>query len=599
MKSTILTLVLAGTASALPGKANISTCGNEFTTFSKCIEDNANTCSDCSVVGPVGNPFQAGFCDATANSLCHGFGCCEPCEAEFETYETCFADLISSVTFGGCEINCEDATTPTVSPTENPNPTTSSTGTCLDKLDRFRTCIGTNEDTCSSCSILGATSNPFESGFCWSVNAAICAVKDCCQACGVEFEEYKDCTSDFVKVMSFGQCGIDCENEEDEAIRFADTLNDQGCLDHFTSYASCVAQNPLVCGSCVLMNLPNNPFETGFCDSATQTICSVGSCCTPCSGEFQKFDDCFEDVVTDLSAGSCNIECEKHESKGNCLAKVNEYTDCVADNALECGTCALLNIPTNAQDDEICDIAKHSFCGFSNCCTPCEIEYDGMDECFEDFMELVTQGQCDLDCDNYVSDTPANCIESFNEYSQCVQNQPISCLGCAASYLPSNPLEAGFCSSITTSLCQMGGCCDECADEFNRFDECYETFVATISFGNCEVECDTFNPTIALAPPLDSKTIDEADVNDAHANYSACIEKYQDKCSNCYLPNPVGGLFDKFEGANFCDSAGYTVCSVEDCCDDCSDELETLTNVLAEHVSSVSNQECVFPCINK
>ena len=620
MKASIIATLIASTATntAAQGLYRFSTCGQEFTTLQKCL--NTNSCDGCNIVGPFGNPFQAGFCETTADSLCHGFGCCEPCEAEFETYEKCFADLISSVTFGGCKVDCEEATTPTATPTVSPTTafeansaiTSNSNNNCIQKFNKFRKCVKNNDDQCSDCPVVGPPTNPFEVGFCDSVENSICAANNCCEPCEEDFEEYKECTADFVKMMTFGKCEVDCDAKDSalpamSGASFVDALQDdqQGCLNHFGAYASCVAQNPLVCGSCALLNLPNNPFENGFCDSATESICSIGSCCEPCDEEFKKFDDCFEDVVSDITRGNCKIDCDTFESKGNCLTKINKYATCVGDNALECGSCALLNFPTeDPREAGFCAVAKDAYCGFGNCCATCEAEFKEADDCFADVVGLATRGNCDLGCDDFVATegaAPSNCIKSFNDYTECVQSNPFQCLSCAVSNLPSNPFEDGFCDSVSTSICEIGGCCEPCADEFDRFDECFESFVSTVTLGKCEFDCDDVNSSeTKLLPSPDNSVIPveqaggETCVNKAHAAYATCVERNPQDCAFCFVPNPLT-FFDQ-TAPNLCHMASDTICSVEGCCAPCQEELESMEGCLSGYISTVSNEECAIAC---
>jgi hypothetical protein len=272
--------LLISVTSAFFGRA--STCISEFRNLNECMDDNPE-CSTCAILGPLSNPFSFGFCDSANDSMCNAFNCCAPCEAQFETYETCFAGLVSKVTFGNCDIDCDRAPTP--SPT-----------TLAEVEDLF--------------------------------------------------------------------------NEE---------MEEQGCMKKFTDFATCAAKNPLECGSCLLTNIPEDPLDVGFCTSASESICGFGTCCEPCDAEFVLFDECFEVIVEEVTRGSCVIDCDDFVATEpldtGCITKMSNYTKCIAENAVECATCAVLNLPSDPREDGFCNVATDSICGFSKCCTSCDDQF--------------------------------------------------------------------------------------------------------------------------------------------------------------------------------------------------------------------------------
>jgi hypothetical protein len=374
-------------------------CVPEYQALEKCF-GRVDGCQDCDIIGPLLNPFDVGFCDSANDSLCNAYGCCQPCENEFETYESCLADLISKLTFNTCDVECDRAPTP--APTQ--------------------------------------------------------------------------------KVIEAG-------NE------FIQELEDQGCLNNFVDFATCAVQNPVQCGSCLISNIPSDPFEDGFCQAAESAICGFGTCCEPCKDEFALFDSCFEVIVQDVTFGSCEINCDNFQPAPSldlaCAERISNYTKCVTENPLECAPCAILNLPSDPRVDGFCEVATNTVCGFAQCCTSCNETFQQFDECFEDWVSAATIGQCKMDCDTYEGPTTANgnCVESLQEYTDCVLENPFDCALCVIQNLP-NPGEDDFCQAAADSVCGFGDCCKPCATQFDDFAVCFESFASAVTLGDCKIDCN-------------------------------------------------------------------------------------------------------------
>jgi len=381
----------------------------------------------------------------------------------------------------------------------------------------FRTLNNCHKETedCEDCKIL-ALSNPFSDGFCGAVNDSLCNAHGCCKGCEDQFTAYETC----LDTVTFFDCDFDCDAaptasptlqpttpspttiEQSLESELAEELEDQGCLAKFGEFAQCAAQNPLVCGGCFLSSIPDNVTDSGFCDMATDAICGFGTCCEPCISQFSDFDECFETIVADVTFGACEIDCDNFEAPADqqlldptCVDKLTNYTDCVASNPIECVACGVINFPTvPGQDDDLCAVATDSVCGFSQCCSSCDAQFQEFDECFEDWVSLTTFGQCEIDCDTYEgdgdndADTLGGCGDALQEYATCVQENPIRCGICIINNFP-NP-DAGFCQSAGDSICGLGACCEPCSAKFDVFESCLKTLSSTVTIGECEIDCD-------------------------------------------------------------------------------------------------------------
>jgi len=389
---------------------------------------------------------------------------------------------------------------------------------CRKDFQALDTCHSEKEG-CEDCRIIGP-SNPFSVGFCAAANEAVCNAYECCKGCETEFDTYERC----LDTATFFNCDLgDCANastppptplpttqapsteEEKEEGMLAEEMENQGCLAKFGDFAQCAAQNPLLCGGCFIESIPDDISAGGFCSSATEAICGFGTCCEPCTAEFVEFDQCFERIVADVTFGACEIDCDDFEPPADqqpldptCGNKLTNYTDCVADNPLECVACGVINFPTiPGQDDDLCAVATDSVCGFSQCCSSCDQEFQEFDECFESWVSVATFGQCEIDCDTFEGGNDGNdldingCQDSLQEYADCVEDNPLQCALCVIQNFP-NP-DDGFCQSASDSLCGLGACCTSCTAKFEGFESCLETFSSTVSLGECEINCNADN----------------------------------------------------------------------------------------------------------
>lgn len=387
-------------------------CRQAFRAVDRCHNQNPE-CRDCKILA-FSNPFAVGFCDAVNDSICNALNCCEPCTDEFIEYETC----IEGLTFGGCQFDCDIAPTPPPSPA----PTTAAPSVslapsteeekqsdfadelegqgCLDKFGDFAACVAANPLLCGSC-FISSIPDDMDEGFCTSAENTICGFGTCCEPCLDEFIEFDDCFEDVVEKVTFGLCDIDCDGFEPPE----NPPLDPACVEKVNLYTDCVADNPIECATCAVLNFPVNPGEAGFCEIATESLCGFSQCCSSCETEFQEADECVESYVSLATFGECEIDCDAHDNGGGdlsnvgaCATALREYTSCVANYPLDCAFCFITNLPRPG-DDEFCEAAGDSVCGFGNCCAPCSEEFDNFDECFEMFASVVTAGSCQIDCD--------------------------------------------------------------------------------------------------------------------------------------------------------------------------------------------------------
>lgn len=376
------------------------TCVSEFHTLNDCLDDHGE-CSACTVIGPITTNWSNGLCDAVNDSICEAFGCCPACDAQFATYETCVAELVGRVTFQSCEIECERA--PTSSPTtiaavqEMFDEELDSQG-CLDKFVAFANCTDKHSGLCDSCFVSPVPYNPRESGFCIAASAAICGFGTCCEPCQAEYVEFGACFDVIAEEVTFGSCVIDCD-----ASGPTEQLNG-GCIDRLQNYTQCVLQNPEECATCAILNLPQDPRETGFCEVATESICGFSKCCSSCDVAFQDFDECFEEWVATATFGKCLMDCDTFEgsdsnvSPSGCVDSLQAYSNCILDNPMTCGTqCIIQNLPQPTEDG-FCQAAADSICGFQDCCGACDAEFDTLDKCVTTLASIVTLGECEIDC---------------------------------------------------------------------------------------------------------------------------------------------------------------------------------------------------------
>lgn len=287
---------------------------------------------------------------------------------------------------------------------------------CQDEFDALDECHDAYAE-CSECTIL-QFSNPFTAGFCAAINEGLCGAYGCCEPCANVFTSYKTC----LETSNLVVCEVDCDpvegsseveigiiEEEEETV--TDDLETSGCFNKFTDFATCAIQNPLQCGSCFLNNIPipDDFAADGFCNTAEESICGFGNCCSPCSQEFEIFDACFEEVVDDITFGLCDFDCEANGGGGggnvveDCTDSFGAYSNCLRENPLQCALCLLTNLPD--PDDTVCENTRNTVCGVGDCCDACVDQFDQFEICLETVSSLVTIGSCTIDCDE-VPDPP-------------------------------------------------------------------------------------------------------------------------------------------------------------------------------------------------
>lgn len=383
----------------LPAFGSASTCVSEFQSLNDCLDDHGE-CSTCTIVGPMANPFTVGFCDKVNDSICNAFGCCQACEGQFSTYETCFSDLVSRVTFKSCEIDCARAPTPSptsVTAVEQILDEELKSQGCVEKLSSFVNCTVKNPVQCGGCFTSSILESPRDVGFCTAATDAICQFASCCEPCSAEFVDGAACFKVVVEEVTNGNCTIDCDEYK------AREPPNMGCIDRLQNYTRCVKDNPVECATCAVLNLPPNPGEDGLCEIATNSICGFAKCCSSCDDAFQEFDECFEDWVTTATMGKCKMDCDTFEGSSSvsnpseCVKSLKDYSDCVLANPMECASCVIENLPKPGGDD-FCESAADSVCGFGDCCSKCTAEFDLLDDCVTSFAAAITLGKCKIDC---------------------------------------------------------------------------------------------------------------------------------------------------------------------------------------------------------
>jgi len=303
---------------------------------------------------------------------------------------------------------------------------------CDEEFDLLDTCH--NDNACTECRIL-RPGNLF-TGFCNAINTTVCNAFECCEGCETQFSNYETC----IDGVSLIACDIECDQSSsstpEESTPIPDggeigeeipsespgatnetlvgELEEEGCFDKFADFAACAVNNPLQCGACFIENIPipEDISLPNFCETAADSICGFGNCCEPCAAEFGVFDECFEDVVDDVTFGLCEFECEEGDGSGglidDCTSSFNEYSACLARNVLQCVSCFIENIPGQ---DGFCQEIQNTVCGFGQCCENCDNEFDVFEDCLESVSSIVTINNCVIDCDEDIDDptpvTPA------------------------------------------------------------------------------------------------------------------------------------------------------------------------------------------------
>jgi len=291
----------------------ILACMRDFRTLNNCHKETEG-CEDCKMLA-LSNPFSNGFCGAANDSLCNARGCCEGCKEQFDAYDTC----LDTVTFFDCDLDCDAAPTPSPTaqpPLEEQNPENELESElaeeledqgCLAKFGEFAQCAAQNPLVCGGCFLESIPDDITDGGFCNMATEAICGFGTCCEPCTSEFVEFDECFERIVADVTFGLCEIDCDDfEAPEDNGNEDNL--AGCGDSLQEYATCVQENPLQCGLCVIQNFPNP--DDGFCQSAGDSLCGLGACCTPCTEKFEGFESCLQTLSSTVTLGECEINCD-------------------------------------------------------------------------------------------------------------------------------------------------------------------------------------------------------------------------------------------------------------------------------------------------
>jgi len=312
---------------------------------------------------------------------------------------------------------------------------------CRNEFNVLDDCHTTNE--CDDCRIL-EFQNPFTAGFCNAINEGLCQADGCCDSCTDEFNAYETC----LMILNLVVCEINCDNvavttaapsKEDfvevveiiettptpsatpsmisfEEGGLSDELEERGCFDKFSDFGVCALGEPIQCGLCFINNIPI-PGEIGgnideFCAVADSSLCGFGSCCEPCNSEFTLFEECFQEVVEDITFGTCQLDCDDNDSEDevttvdDCLDSLGAYSSCIANNVIGCALCVIAGLPElpslpdegGLDFDEFCDSTRNIICGFGDCCQPCEAEFTALETCLETASSVVTLGQCTIDC---------------------------------------------------------------------------------------------------------------------------------------------------------------------------------------------------------
>lgn len=387
------------------------------------------------------------------------------------------------------------------------------------------------------------------------------------------------------------------------------------CMQEFNAVDDCHKERT-ECSNCKILAF-SNPFAAGFCGAVEDSLCNALGCCESCDTQFAAYEKCLEQITF----GGCAFDCETaptpvptpapttlspstsqapstEEEKESlladeleetgCLDKFGVFAACAVANPLECGACFVSSIPDDVFEDGFCPSANNLICGFGTCCEPCLEEFIEFDDCFEDIVESVTFGTCEIDCDNFepitVEDIPALdplCVEKITTYTDCIAENPIECAACAVLSFPLNPQDDGFCEISEDTLCGFSQCCSSCETQFQEADECLESWISLATFGQCEIDCDTY------------ETNDSAIVGcgESFQEYTDCVANYPLQCATCFITN----LPDPAEDG-FCQSAGDSVCGFGNCCAPCSDEFLNFDECFEMFTFAITLGECQLDC---
>mmetsp|Transcript_14022 Transcript_14022/g.16098 ORF Transcript_14022/g.16098 Transcript_14022/m.16098 type:complete len:423 (-) Transcript_14022:308-1576(-) len=385
------------------------------------------------------------------------------------------------------------------------------------------------------------------------------------------------------------------------------------CFPKLQALDACHSQKE-GCEDCRIIGGPSNPFFAGFCTVANDVLCNAMGCCEECEDEFNEYETCLNEATFfNCDLGDCentptpapspspttaapspiaqfeeNLLGEEMESQG-CLEKFGNFAQCAAQNPLLCGRCFVEGIPDDISGGGLCGIANEAICGFGNCCQPCTDEFVEFDNCFETIVEDVTFGSCEINCDDYeppadqVQPLDPTCIDKLSNYTDCVAANPQECITCGVINFPTLPgQDDDFCGVATDSVCGFSRCCSSCDAQFQEFDECFESWVSVATFGQCEIDCDTYED--------DGNENTLGECGTALESYTTCVQENPLQCAICVIqnfPNPDKG---------FCENAEDSLCGLGECCTPCTTEFSGFEDCLQTVSSTVSLGQCAINC---
>jgi len=342
----IIILITSSVVSSFP-----LICINELKALDKCHNEKED-CKDCkTLIGNFGsNPFSSGFCDAANDALCSVYGCCKDCKETYTNYEQC----LKTATLFNCNNLGDDCAT-----RKNNNNVLLSWEEqeeeellseelelqgCLSKFGNFVKCVTTKDShSCNGCFVENNIPNDISEGrFCSTVTEAICGFATCCEPCTDEFIEFDECFERVVVDVTFGDCEIDCnfqipmvDQQKQQQLPFdtafeeddvKDDLaagipafeeddggldDDSDCQNSLQDYATCIEDNALQCDDYICGSIIQN---NAFCQAASDSLCGLGACCTPCETEFQEFEICLETVASTTSLDECVMDCSDNDN---------------------------------------------------------------------------------------------------------------------------------------------------------------------------------------------------------------------------------------------------------------------------------------------
>jgi len=263
-----------------------------------------------------------------------------------------------------------------------------------------------------------------------------------------------------------------------------------------------------------------------------------------------------------------------------------------------CADCKIIGPPSNLLNG-FCDAANDSLCSASGCCEGCEEEFNEYETCLNE----VNFFNCDLgNCPEEQTEgeqtdeeqleeefeeemESQGCLQKFGEFAECAAQNPLLCGSCFIESIPDDTSGVGLCSLSTEAICGFGTCCEPCAAEFTEFDQCFETIVADVTFGACEIDCDDYE-----APADEGNDNILGGCGDALESFTDCVEENPLTCALCVIqnfPNPDDG---------FCQGAEDSICGLGECCTPCATEFDDLETCVKALSSLVSLGQCEVDC---